>query len=368
MTATVCVLISLTGFTGPREDTVRLTNHLKRLRGKRQLSVGDYEAFQGEYLAWIDARIGDGGNPESMNRELKRAGLFSPNQDFLERQMKYSVGYLEPIQTEQVRGTDAVRVIKAATYRSANCSLDVTALIYELRSSRLLAPLNASPDAGYYLAGIDVEEIPGGQLVASGWVASNCTSNWNGKRIRIDRVSGGSTQNVLTRDLNARDRYVGDNVSAWLRDGVATFFYEGAVRDTDMLDNSSVARYRVFDGKAVQEAPIALTRAGFLAEWLSMPDSEAARWADADAVKMRKMADLATGSVEWVRVANCGGIPAVWEIATRAPDSKKLWVFSISGSHATELHMVRIAHQTTPSCAPANIRQDLQSIGAELPW
>jgi hypothetical protein len=57
-----------------REDTVRLTAHLKALRGIDFLTAKQYRAVQEELLQWVDARVVAGETVEGMNRELKAEG------------------------------------------------------------------------------------------------------------------------------------------------------------------------------------------------------------------------------------------------------------------------------------------------------
>jgi len=240
------------------EDTAHLAAHLKAMRGRKQLSSGEYKAIQAEYLAWIDVRVKAGSNPDSMNAELKAAGLFPRWGNFVEENFKSHAGYLEPLSMKPVRGTGDILVIEASIYQGIG-SRDVTAVLYQRSRLTRLTNINASPDDRwpYYLSGLDIAENPptGEILVASGWVVSNCTSTWNGKRIRIDRLNGLSLKNVLSRDLGAQDREPQENVAAWVQGDAATFLYNGTIRDSEMLSTSSIARYRVAGDQAVRETP-----------------------------------------------------------------------------------------------------------------
>ena len=118
-----------------------------------------------------------------------------------------------------------------------------------------------------------------------------------------------------------------------------------------------------------RETPVALTRAGFLYEWLHLPDSDAARWAEPKAVSARSRAyAVREKPFDWVRLARCGASPEVWEIAVRPHEAKTLVVFRVSGSRATELRMLSISDRVTPSCVPEDPGVALTSVGAELPW
>jgi hypothetical protein len=72
--------------------------------------------------------------------------------------------------------------------------------------------------------------------------------------------------------------------------------------------------------------------------------------------------------VDWAHLGRCGGSPPAWEIGVRIYGSKRLYVFRIGGSRATELRMLAVTDQWTRSCAAVDIRNVLQSVGVELAW
>jgi hypothetical protein len=214
------------------------------------------------------------------------------------------------------------------------------------------------------------EDSAGERIVASGWTISNCTSTWNGKRIRIDRLKGSSIEHVLARGLDAKDRDEGDNVAAQVERDVVTFWYQGGIDDGDLLSGPAIARYQIISDRAVLTSPVALTRAGFIHEWLRMAGTDAARWGEPEANAMRKSAasSIVTHGFQWARIVQCNGSPPVWEIAVRPNESEKLEVFRISGSRATELRMLAVSDKVTQSCAPKDASPDLSGVAAELPW
>ena len=358
-----------------REDTVRLAAHLKAVRGEKLLLPAEYASIRKEYLDWIDVRVKAGDGTERMNRELGDAGLFTSWGDMVAEASKSHAGYLEKISAKPVRGAGDILALEAGIYEGTGCSLDVTAVLYQRDPLTRLAQIDAAPEEPKYafrLSGLDAgwKDANGERLVASGWVASNCTSNWNGKRIRIDRVNGPSPRSVLAQSLIAKDRYKAEDVAARVQGHVVTFWYEGSISDDAMLHTASVARYRIAGDLAVREAPVALTRAGFIEEWLGMTDSDAARWGEPEAVASREalVAAVAESFFEWERIARCGGSPQVWEVAVRINASKKLYVFRIGGTRATDLRMLAITGNPAPSCVPEDIAKSLDSVGAELPW
>jgi hypothetical protein len=355
-----------------REDTARLAAHLKAVRKYGRLTASAYGKAQAEYLDWIDARMKDGASVEAINAELKAARLLGNWPDTIEDNYKNHTGYLEEISTSTVRGASDILVIAAGMYVEAGCSLDVTAAIYQRAPLTRLGYINAKPGRGYSLSGLDVGEkdATGKRLVASGWVFSNCTSTWNGKRIRIDWLTGHSVENILQRDLYAQDREPEETVAAWVRPDSVTFWYASGIEDISLGRTSAIARYRIAGDRAVREVPVALTRAGFIHEWLTMSDDEAVRWSEPAAVKLRKAVAAAAEKrgFEFARVARCGGSPAVWEIGVRLNKPEKLYVFRISGSRATELRMLAVTEKPGRSCIAEDIEKDLTRVGSELPW
>ena len=339
------------------------------------MTAAEYARFQTQYLEWIDVRMRAARTTDSMNRELTAAGLFPPPTGPTDPDLESNAGYLDEISTRQIRGASDLVAIGAGIYKGAGCALDETVILYQREPLRRLARINAAPernDYPYYLSGLAAGEkgASGERLVASGWVVSNCTSTWNGKRIRIDRLKGHLIDNVLARDVAAQDREGSDNVAAWTRGDLVTFWYQGATGDVDLASGPAIARYRVVGDRAVRERPVALTRAGFIHEWLEMDDAEAAQWSEPAAMQVHQAVVRAFEHrvFEWAHVGTCAGSPPVWEVAVQMDQLKKVHVFRISGSRATELRMLSVTDQWTRSCAVVDIRKDLQSVGAELAW
>jgi hypothetical protein len=251
--------------------------------------------------------------------------------------------------------------------------LDVTAVLYNRKSFTRFGSIDVGePEYAFYLSGLDAGEVTvtGHRVVASSWVASNCTSTWNGKRIRIDQVRESSVDNLLARNLFAQDRDEAENVAAWVQGDVVTFWYRGGLGDSQLLAGPSVARYRILGGHAVRESPIALTRAGFIHEWLTMTDADAVRWAESNAVEKRGTisAEINKYGFEWTHIAQCGGSPPLWEVGVSVYDLKTPYVFQILGSRATALRMIGVANTVTQSCTTEDIGRGLESVMLELPW
>lgn len=232
------------------QDTAHLAAHLRAVRGNKWLPPDEYKDLRAEYLAWMDARVKASQGIERMNQELKSAGLFANWSDSLNEMDKSHAGYVKPIEKRWVRGTKDAFVIEARIYKGAGCSIDVTAVVYERGSLTKLAEINAAPDKpdyAYFLSGIDIsgKDASGLRVAASGWVASNCTSTWNGKRIRIDQLRRSSMENILARDLYAHDRDAVEDVAAQVQRNTVTFRYDGGIGDSDLLSTPALAKYRI---------------------------------------------------------------------------------------------------------------------------
>jgi hypothetical protein len=359
----------------PLPDTAQLARHLRAVRTWKVIPPQSYEPIQAEYLAWIDARVKAHESIKDMAAELQAAGILAkhPSDPSADMDRSY-VGYFEPPSESQIHGAEDLFEIDAEIYKNANCGLNVTPILYDRRTLARLGWLNGEPQPSeypYYLSSLAIaeEDASGSRIIASGWVISNCTSTWNGKSIRIDRMDGKTTLNLLSRSLWAHDRE-SPTVASWVRGETVTFFYDGGVPDADLLETPSIARYRIANGRAIHVSPIALTRAGFIQEWLTLDDIDPADYAAPEAVAARAKTarDLRNQSLEWQSVTRCPGTPPIWEIAVQTDKPPRTVVFRIAGERATQLRMISIGNRTTPSCARIDISKNLGSVGSELPW
>ncbi len=108
------------------------------------LIASQYQALRAEYVDWIDSRIRIGVSVTAINEELNKAGLIPRPAKTPDNDLVNHTGYLEPIATRNVRGTDDVVVI-AALYKGAGCSLDMTAILYRVRLSQNSQASTARP-------------------------------------------------------------------------------------------------------------------------------------------------------------------------------------------------------------------------------
>ena len=115
-------------------------------------------------------------------------------------------------------------------------------------------------------------------------------------------------------------------------------------------------------------APVALTRGGFVREWLDMDDGEAARWSAAEAARAHKKAVESLGhkALKWAKAFRCRG--SVWEIGVGNDDEKQVLFFRMESAHASRLRMLSVSDQPSPACESVDLIHDLKSIVEPLPW
>jgi hypothetical protein len=365
-------LVCMSCFAGePRQDTARLAQHLGRFRAYKvyELSAVEFKSIQTEYLAWVDSRFRTGVTVDAMNEELRAADLLSDGPKTLDDRLNRTyAGYLGPVEIQPTSGAGDLLAVRLGIYTGGFCNFDETVVLYQRKPLRRIAWLNAEPSYkhGFELSSLTVgkDDAARGRLLASAWFASNCASDWNGGRIRIDRVLGPSLVHVLNRSLNFRNS---DNVRIDVTGDQATFRYSTLMGETDVLEREGIASYRIQSGRLVRMAPIAATFGGFISEWLEMDDNEAARWSTPEAARLHHtlVANFKKENFEWEHAAVCPDPPAAREIGIGSGDSKHTAVFLIGGSSAAAMRLLSVSGQRSPSCKEIDIGGDLSSIIAE---
>ncbi len=335
------------------------------------MSSAEYKSIEHEFLVWIESRLKTGVALTRMNEELKAAGLLDeepkdPDDVF---DSAY-VGFLGEIEIKPPMVDKDLLGVRFGFHTGSFCNFDDTLVLYKRNPLRQVAQINAQQGYthGYRLreftAGSDDPGI--GSMIGSLWVASNCTSNWNGEILRIDLAHRSLVKNVLEQGVSA---FLVDPATIVVEDDTVTFRYQTSVHDFTVLNRGAVARYRVRNGSAVREAPIAPSFGGFIDEWLNLNDSEAARWSTPDAALHHHdlAARLKNESLEWKHVAACPGSPPTREIAIQWSESKQTTVFQIGGSNTKELRMLSVSGDRSPGCREIDISGNLTSIFGEPP-
>jgi hypothetical protein len=236
------VLFSACAAAQVREDTARLLRHLGQFRVPNQeIQAADYGAIRIEYLNWIDSRLRANFSVVRMNEELKAAGLLQETQFDFAR-----AGFLEAVADQAVAGTNDLSAVKFGAYLGGNCYVDETVVLYKRGSGERIATLNAEDEYGhgFILRALDAgrDSSDGGRIVGSEWVASNCSSNWNGNIFRIDRSTSGSVTNILREHLWA---FLSGDVDVKIAGETVTVRYETSVTYPAFDIRSAVKRYQV---------------------------------------------------------------------------------------------------------------------------
>jgi len=327
--------------------------------------------MQEEMLRWLDARVKAGEPVARINAKLKAAGLLTPDEDGYTSHS----GYVEEIAERQVPRVHDLRILVIPIYKGSGCYLDDTVVLYGKATGARVGWINAESMGSEFarsLNGLDIgnRNANGSRLIASGWNTSNCSSNWNGKVIQIDRLKLAGVENLLSKGVDAKDadsRY--ESVSASIQLNTATFHYNGATGEGAMLSALSIARYRVEGDRVVREAPLAINRVGFLHEWLMLDEADAVRWSASEAAGVHAVVAkaFAHNVFGWQRIAKCPGDPPVWEISVTL-DDPRLYVFRMNGERATELRMLGVTSKETSGCQVIDWQKSLESVARELPW
>jgi hypothetical protein len=334
------------------------------------MSAVDFNLVQNEYLAWIDSRMKAGTSMAKMNAELAAAKLLSDGPQTVDDQFDKSyAGFLGKIESKPVGPEADLFAITFGIHTGGYCNFDETLVLYTRSQLRRIARINAeqSHSHGYRLREFATgkDDPSRGRTIGSAWVASNCTSNWNGNIFRIDLLRGQSIENVLNEGVGA---FYDDMLKISIDGDTITFNYtSGLMGDGTAKLREAIARYRVQNGHAIRQAPLASSFGGFIDEWLGMNDTEAARWGSPEATMQRHDVAARRGKslFKWEHVATCPGPPPAREIAIRWNDSKQTTVFTIGASSAAEMRMLSVSDKRSPSCHEIEIGTDRRAIMVE---
>lgn len=358
--------LCLPAFCAAPQDTLRLAGHLAKLREHvvLELPPEEFKALQSEFLTWIDSRVKAGTSIDNMNAELGAAKLLSDGPQTIDDQFDKSyAGYLGHIESRPVPGADGPLVLVVGIHTGGYCDFDDTLLLYQRAPLRRIGWINAEPSYshGYHLHNFTMEqEGPArGRIVASAWVASNCTSVWNGGRLRIDAAGPQSMTNLLNRGVGFRNSA---DVAITIHNAQVQFAYTTMVSDGNALEQDAIATYHLQAGRAIRIPPIASTYAGFISEWLTMAD--AAPVSSPQAAAMHHALAAKRELFHWEHVADCPGPEPSREIAVRWDKSKQPIVFRISGATAAQMRMISVSAQRSPSCHEIPMGDDLHTVTA----
>lgn len=353
-----------------QKDTAALANHSKGLRAQPALTSSQHAQIRAEYLNWIDTRMKAGVSANAMNRELNAAGLVKEGPNEVNEFFENYTGYLGEVGIAPTSGGSDLLAVTAAVDTGMGCSANDFIALYSRDTVARVAVISAEPkfDRAWHLSGLAVGPGgPRGRLVGSGWFVSRCTSTITTATLRLDALGPSGMRTILNRQVSARSGLKDWDVKFQIGIDVATFRYAANMSDAQIMIRPGIEIYRVKNGHARRVAPIALTRGGFIDEWLNLDPADVPRWSSPEAAAAHQQAAvLFLGrAFEWDHVAKCSG--SKWEIGIRTLTSKETRIFLMDAPNAAAMRMLKVSEERSPSCVPVDITGDLTSIAGELP-
>jgi hypothetical protein len=192
-----------------------------------------------------------------MNEELKTAGLLSDGPQDVDDYDKTYAGFLGQVVPVPLGDADDLLAIGFGIYTGGFCNIDTTVALYRREPFQMVTILNAerSYAHGFWLREIAVarEDPDRTALIASGWVASNCTSTWNGNIFRIDRVKAdASVESILNEGASAQ---LGAEFKIDIENDTVTFSYITAIINWT-VSRAAIERYQIQGSRFTRIAPI----------------------------------------------------------------------------------------------------------------
>jgi hypothetical protein len=196
-------------------------------------------------------------------------------------------------------------------------------------------------DYSYWLSSIDVSQgnQSGQRIVATGWIISNCTSNWNGSIAKIDLMKHGELKEISKYEPWAANS---EGIKASVHGNVVNFRY--MLRNYDVgvwTAGPGVASYEVLGEVAVRRAPLALTKGTFITEWLNLSSRDVAAFSSPEAAKQHSGIEVLVRNrgLEWRSAASCESTPHLWKLTADIYDAHAARTFVIEGSTVNNLRM-----------------------------
>ena len=181
---------------------------------------------------------------------------------------------------------------------------------------------------------------------------------------------------LLSREVTGEYNYVPGKdglddlfVASSVEGHIASFRYTRQMRNEEYA--AAIYCYSFAGTVATRIAPVAITRTGFIDEWIKMDPREAAHWSTPEALAgHRAVNDFlqkhnTDDHVYFEKISLCGNSPRIWQVsaasAFNAPTEK--WFFLLSESGAANLRMLSVEDQQRPGC----VEYDLAALDEELP-
>jgi hypothetical protein len=355
-----------------KPDTQALAAKLGSIRVYKALPADEFEELQSQLIAWTDKRVRDGMKAAEINMELRHAAVFKPEQPVRDDDdvMVSFMGFLDPLAMYPISGSKDLMAVKIRI--GLMCGFDDTVLVYERAPFRRIGKLDHH-DTRFQQGQALSSLVAQGDLMASATHSVWCTSTFIGVGLRIDEIGKSSLKTILSRYAGARFWEAEDKlVRISIENSIVTFKYTASMGDDAFMARSAIARYLVANGTANHLAPIAVSRIGFIDEWLKLKDDEVAKWSTPAAAGLHSLANESfKGTAMHIgSVAKCPGPLRTWQVeispwSDKAGTTKK-WFFLMSEAGASRMRMLKILGEAQPGCAVVNI-EPLRILAEDLP-
>jgi hypothetical protein len=357
-----------------KPDTRVLAATLKAARAAEK-DLLQYPAIRRSFLAWVDVRLKNPEQIDELNRELRRAGLSGPGRDEF-----WGADYVGLLEIAAVPLPSAPDLFAVRLGVGVPIDYDQTIVLYQRQPWRRIGWMNHEFTEEYSLfssIAVSQKDAAGQRLIVSCGYAIE--RRYNGPfpvKLRIDALDGVSLKMLLNQEATAEYNYVPGKegiedlfVGCSVEGTIATFHYTRRLRDESYAP--AILRCNVSGANVTRIAPIAITRTGFIDEWIRLDPSEAAHWSAPEALAGHRSINEFLKLHEnddhfyFEKISLCGNSPRTWQIsaasAFNAPTKK--WFFILSESGAANLRMLSVEHEPRPGC----VEYDLGTLNEELP-
>ncbi len=316
-------------------------------------------------LRWLDSMVLSGATAREMQDELARAELLDRRPaGGTEAPYSSFTGFVSAPTVRPLK--DAAEFIEARIGVGMTCGYDETVAVYRQKPLRRLAVAYHEGER------IDVPWVyrtvmagpgdrRGRRLVAIAGYSAWCTSTMIGLNLRVLSIHGNEARTLLNRDVDAR-RFDEPVVTAQVGVGTVEFRYVANMSDGDFLHRPGVARFTLSGGVMTRAAPVALTRAGFIDEWLKMDAADAARWSAPAAMKHHAGLSARKSAFTFESAALCPENPRTWQVVLKYHGSEDRHAFVMRESGAAKMHMLDVLTPPRGGCR----NEDITALVAKL--
>ncbi len=351
-------------------DTESLIASVKSAVGQAYLSGDQFTQIRETLLRWIDTWIKQGKSQNEINRELRDAGLIDRRELPRDEVLKSFIGYLAEAKVQPLSGGEDILQVRLGI--GMTCGYDETVVLYRRQPFARIGILNefepSHPIAQRYTSiVIGPRDSRGRRIVAAGAVSLWCTSTYVGAVLRLESLQDSCMRTLLKRAVAARIWDDAAVVRASVEGNVATFLYQASLPDGELMSRKAIARYSISGEQVRREPPIALSRIGFIDEWLMMDDREAVRWSTPNAAKRHRdlSAWVANKPFEYWKTWLCSGSPSRWEVVINPlKDPTERRVFLLAEAGANKMKMLKVSKESLSGCR----EMGLPGLAADLGW